>query len=196
MGRDKALIEWDDNVTLLDHMIRTLQLLSPALDEVLIVGDRPEYHGRGARVVADHYPETGTLGGIATALEASQNERTLIVACDMPLLSTALVRRMLIHPSDADVLVPSLAAERSDQGGRQTFETLHAIYGRACLGPIKERLAAGNLKVIGFFDAVEVEPLGEDWLRQTDPNLYSFMNVNDPGELEKAREIWTETMSN
>lgn len=195
MGRDKALIQWDANVTLLDRVIDALRQLPDVIAEVIIVGDRPDYHGHGARVVADHYPGAGALGGIATALEVATHERAFVVACDMPLLSEHVIRRLIEFPTSADVVVPALPAARSDQGGGQTYETLHAIYRRTCLDPIRRRLQAGDLKVTGFFDEVMVEGLDERWVREVDPTLESFTNVNSPEELERARDTWARMRS-
>jgi molybdopterin-guanine dinucleotide biosynthesis protein A len=185
MGADKAMLVLE-GMTLLE---RAIDVVRQVADDVVVVGDRPDYHQFGARVVADAYPDTGTLGGIATALRHAHHDRVLIVACDMPFLSLPLLRAMINEPTDFDVLVPVTPAERSHQGGKQTYETLHAIYARTCLEPIEQCLASGNLKVIGFFDEVRVRTLASEWIARYDPRLSSFMNANTPEELRKVQTM-------
>src|SRR5690606_911341 len=97
MGQDKALLDWN-GTPMLAHILARLRPLGELIAEVLIVGDRPQYHEFGAAVIADRYPGAGTLGGIATALEVARNDWVLILACDMPLISAALIREMLKLP--------------------------------------------------------------------------------------------------
>lgn len=179
MGRDKALLPFEGQ-----------PLLSLVLDRVrdfaddlfIVASDRPEYERFGVPVVADQYPDSGSLGGIYTAIAHARNDYCLVVACDMPFLNPSLLGAMLKRERSYDVLVPALAAERSDQGGRETLETLHAIYSKRCLAPIERRLQAGRYKIIGFFDDVRVERISESELRQYDPALLSFFNANTPEE--------------
>jgi molybdopterin-guanine dinucleotide biosynthesis protein A len=183
MGSDKALLRVGE-ATLLEHVVMLLRTLST---DVNIIGDRVAYHAYGVPVVSDAYPEAGALGGIATALRVAANERVLVVACDMPFLSMPLLSAMAAEPRDYDVLVPSLPADRSDQGGAETLEALHAIYAKRCLPAIERRIAAGQAKVVGFFDDVHVRRLGVNWLRTHDPELRSFTNVNNASDLDAAQ---------
>lgn len=182
MGSDKALLEFD-GLALLARAIRAVSAVS---NDVFVVGDRPAYHDFGVPVVADAFPDTGTLGGIATALRNATCDYVLVVACDMPLLNVNLLQSLADEPRDYDVLVPALAGERSRQGGRQTFETLHAIYAKSCLPFIEARLHQGEYKASGFFEDVTVKTVDEGWLRQVDPELRSFVNTNDRTELDRA----------
>jgi molybdopterin-guanine dinucleotide biosynthesis protein A len=54
---------------------------------------------------------------------------------------------------------------------------------------MEERLRAGRLKIVGFFDRVRVvEVLEADVRRVADPEIV-FMNVNTPDELARARAL-------
>jgi len=112
----------------------------------------------------------------------------LVVAADMPLLNPALLRWMIAQPRDYDVLVPRLA-DASRARNRLGVESLHAIYSRACLEPIRRQLDAGNPQVIGFFSEVRVHLVDPDTIAQFDPNGDSFRNVNTPDELELVRRL-------
>jgi len=185
MGADKALIRVGGQ-TMVERVAARLAVVS---DNIFLVGDRPEYHGLGLRVVADDYPDGGALGGIATAVRAALDERVLVVACDMPNLSPPLLTAMAEFDDDAQVLIPTTAGDRSDQGGALTWETTHAIYRRSCLPTFERRLLSGRRKIIDAVRELRWRSLPEDWLRAFDPNLESFGNVNTPEELAQLRAV-------
>ena len=187
MGTDKALLEFAGQ-PLLGRVVETLRRVS---DDVLIVGERAPYHQFAARVLPDAYPNAGTLGGIATALRNARRDHALVVACDMPLLSIDLLQAMAREPRDYDALVPITEGGRSSQGTTRTYETLHAVYTRGCLPAIERRLERRELQVIGFFGDVRVRELDPTWWSQFDPAGLSFLNTNDPSELERARAMST-----
>jgi molybdopterin-guanine dinucleotide biosynthesis protein A len=182
MGRPKALIEVEGS-TLVERTWNVLDRLRPLITEVFVVGVRPEYVDLGLHSVPDERPGSGPLGGIATALRHAAEERTLVVACDMPHLSTRLLDAMLLAAGDEDVLVPDSGAV-----GCLQLEPLHAIYRRSCLAAIDSCLARGVLKTTAFYHDVRVRRLDDEWVRRYDPELASFVNVNTPDELRAALE--------
>ena len=173
MGQDKAWIELDGEPLIK----RVADVLAQVADEVIVVANDPKYETLGLRVVHDRFPEGGALGGIATGVSAARHDRVLVAACDMPFLSVEVWRVLLDHRYEADVVIPKIGGE---------FETLHALYTKACVGPMERALAAGKMRVISFFDEVRVQPIEERELRVADPTLRSFTNVNTPEELATA----------
>jgi len=185
MGSDKALLEAGGS-TLLERAIRVLRLVS---DDVFIVGRRVGYGAFGVPAIPDRFSNAGVLGGIATALRHARHTRTVIVGCDMPLLSARLLRAIADADPDADAIVPIREQAHTRQGGQHTFETLHAVYHRRCIRPIERRLAIGDLRVFGFFEDVTVRYLDEAWLREIEPTLMSMVNANTPAEFQRALEM-------
>ena len=190
MGTDKALLPLVPGGPPLLRLV--LDRVAAVTDDVLVVASgRPGYDAFGVPVVPDRFPDGGTLGGIATAIGAADGANVLVVACDMPFLSTALLRWMAGRPRDYDVLVPRLPGE-SRQGSGFVYQTLHAIYGARCLLPIERRLAQGQRQVIGFFEEVRVQSFGLEEVRRFDPDLRSFFNANTPEAAAEARKLLTE----
>jgi molybdopterin-guanine dinucleotide biosynthesis protein A len=101
-------------------------------------------------------------------------------ACDMPFVSTALLRALLALAAEVDAVVPVI--------GEQP-EPLHAVYRPSCLPAIEAALAAGRKRLLAFFDAVRVRYVAEAELRRWDPELRSFLNVNWPDDLARARAL-------
>lgn len=187
MGEDKALLPLAPGGAPLLAVV--LERLGGIADDPFIVAtDRPAYGAFGVPVYADAYPEAGTLGGIATALRHAKHEHCLVVACDMPFINPGLLAWMAALPRTYDALVPRVPGE-SRQGSGVIWQTLHAIYGKGCLGPIERRLAVGERKVIGFFDEVRLTAIDLAQIARFDPDLRSFFNANTPGALAEARRL-------
>jgi molybdopterin-guanine dinucleotide biosynthesis protein A len=160
---------------------RVVDVVRAVTDDVLLVTNTPElYADLHLPMVADVFPDHGSLGGIYSGLWSAEGDAVFTVACDMPFLTPAVARLVIDRAHEADVVVPKVG----DQ-----FETLHACYGKACLHPMESRLRAGQLKIVGFFPDVRVLVVSEaDVARFRDPAV-AFMNVNTPEELARAREL-------
>ncbi|MBI2017000.1 MAG: molybdenum cofactor guanylyltransferase [Candidatus Rokubacteria bacterium] len=176
-GRPKALMELGGRRI----VERVLDAVAPAVDDLLLVTNTPDlYASLGLPMVADVYPDAGSLGGIYSGLKAAPGEAAFTVACDMPFLHPAVVRLVVARAGEADVVIPRV-------GGQ--LETLHACYAKSCLPHIEERILAGRLKIVGFFERVRVIEIAEaEVARHRDPAI-AFMNVNTPEELERARAL-------
>lgn len=179
-GQPKALLELGGRRII----ERVLDAIAPVVDDVLVVTNTPElYAFLGLPMVADVYPDHGSLGGIFSGLTAATGDAAFTVACDMPFLHRDVARLVVARAGEGDVVVPRVG---------QQMETMHAVYGKACLGPIEARLTAGRLKIVGFFDSVRVVEIDEaDVARHRAPDVV-FMNVNTPEELARARALAVE----
>ncbi|MFL6278511.1 MAG: molybdenum cofactor guanylyltransferase [Vicinamibacterales bacterium] len=152
---------------------RQLDTLREITREIFVVGrDDAAWTSRGLRVIPDEIPDAGPLGGIYTAIMRSPCERTLVVACDMPFLSGALLRE-LAAVADADLVIPRHA------GG---YEPLCAIYSRACAGDIRNRLARGMNEASRLPAGMRVTEFDVD-------DETFFVNVNTPHDYERAKGI-------
>jgi molybdenum cofactor guanylyltransferase len=179
MGRDKALLRLGSR-TLLEIVAERTRSVAGEL--FIVASNGARYAELGFRVVPDLVPDSGSLGGIYSALRATVYEQCLVVGCDMPFLNDRLLTFMVNQPRDYDALVPILAGERSDQGHGVTYETLHAIYSRSALPVIERRLAARQFKIADLLPELRVRELDESTVRRFDPELRSFFNANSPDD--------------
>jgi molybdopterin-guanine dinucleotide biosynthesis protein A len=140
-----------------------------------------EYAWLGLPVFADLIPDKGPLGGLYTAIASTHGQHTLAVSCDQPFLNTELLRYLVDLRAGFDVVVP-LAPDGYPQ-------SMHAVYGKACLSPIRSRLDADRLKVIGFFPDVRVREIPAGEIAHLDPQRNSFVNVNTPEDLAEAERL-------
>ncbi len=184
MGTNKALLRaYPAGPTMMEIVVSRLS--DAGFAPHLLVTNTPDLFAfLNIPTAPDDIPGAGSLGGIYTALNHLAYDHTLIVACDMPLLNPPLLRYMASLPLRGDALVPHWTGP----DGTQRVETLHAIYSRRCLEPIRRRIAAGRLKVQSLLEDVSVRYLDEEELRRYDPALNSFRNVNTPQEWEQLRD--------
>ncbi|MDE3017405.1 MAG: molybdenum cofactor guanylyltransferase [Nitrospirota bacterium] len=180
MGRDKRFLELGGR-TLLE---RSLSVLDSLFAEVIVsvAEPLPELRELRARVVTDIIPDCATLGGLYTGLFSSSYPRVFAAACDMPFLAVPLIQRMIDLGRDADVVMVRLA---------NGLQPMHAIYSKACLPHLEQMLRVKNLRVQELLSAsgLSVKILSEDDVRDADPQLLSFLNVNQPADLEFARKL-------
>lgn len=175
-GGNKATLQVGDR-RIVD---RQLTLLRQVADPVFIVSGRSDdFAGLDLDVVPDLIPNAGALGGIYSAVMQSPQERTVVVACDMPFLALPLLRE-LTRATVADVVLP-----RSRRG----LEPLCACWSRACAVPLRRRIAAGLLTAADAMDDLRVEEIGPERLASCDPHDLLFVNVNTPQEYERAVEL-------
>lgn len=177
-GSPKALLPFGGRA-LIEHIAETLQSVLP---DCLVVTNTPElYASLGLPMVGDVFPEGGALGGIYSGLRAVPGDAALCVACDMPFLSGPLVAYLTGRAGEADVVIPEAAGE---------LQTLHAVYGKACLPAMERRLRAGQLKIVGFFDDVQVLRVPAHAIQRFADPAVAFMNLNTPEDLARARALW------
>ena len=176
-GQPKALMELGGR-RIID---RVADVVREVADDVLIVTNTPDlYASLELPMVPDAFPDHGSLGGIYSGLRAAAGDAAFTVACDMPFLTPEVARLVTARAQEADVVVPRVGEQ---------YETLHACYAKSCLAPIEARLRAGQLKIVGFYDDVQVLAIEASEVARFRAPEIVFMNVNTPEELEAARHL-------
>jgi molybdopterin-guanine dinucleotide biosynthesis protein A len=172
MGTDKALLPWSGS-TLLDHALARLRAVTP--DVRILSGSQPRYRERGVPLVLDGVPDAGPLGGLDAALAAAAGRPVLLLAVDLPFVTTAVLERLLEGLEGWDAAVPVLH-------GRP--EPLCAVYGPACREAVRDRLQAGERRMTAFFEDVRIHALTEQALEGLGDIVSLFRNLNSPEDLE------------
>jgi len=123
--------------------------------------------------------------GIATALRAAKSPWNLILACDLPYLTSEWLDWLLsraVH-SAAQIVMP-----RTSRG----LEPLAAVYRRECAASIVAALERGIRKVTDAMAEFQTECLLESDWSELDPDGRVLRNMNAPADYEEARQ-WFET---
>lgn len=177
-GRNKTLLKLGHQ-TILQRIIGTLQ---PVFENLLLVTRQPHlYQDYPVQVVTDIYPARSSLTGIHAGLVHATTDYSFVTACDAPFLKPALIARLLaaVEP-DTDLVVPQL---------KQHYEPLCAIYKRTCIPWMEEQLTRQDFQIFRFFEKVKVKLLTLEEVREVDPQLHSFFNINTPESLALAESL-------
>jgi len=180
---DKAFLEFPSGNENKKPLIEiTFNKFRDIFDEIIIVTNSPEkYQHFGYKLVKDIFPNKGSLGGIYSGLENSSNEYNFITACDMPFLNIDLIKLMKTFPRNYDILIP-----KTDSG----YETMHAIYSKKCLKSIERNIKLNKLKILGFFEGMNVQEINEESLKKVDKNFsHSFFNINTKEDYQEAVNV-------
>lgn len=178
MGVNKALLKISAQETLIARVVNNLLPLS---DDIVIVSNTPEYFADlGVRQTKDVYSGSGPLAGLHAGLKVAQNPWSLAVGCDMPLVDHRLVRFMVLLSQGHDAVVPRVRGE---------LEPLHALYSKACIPAIEQRMEVGQRRVISFLPDVRVRYVEPREIAIFDPEGFSFFNANTPEEWHQLLEL-------
>ncbi len=186
-GVPKAL-EPVGGVRIGDRAIRAIRAASDFV--VLVANDAETFSSLNLPTRPDVRPGLGALGGILTAVTWAEEEGcsgALLAACDMPFLSTELLKLLSAEAGADDVVVP-------ESDSRRGVEPLCAFYGTMCREAIETALERGDRHVVSFFDDVRVRKIPRQVVASYgDPQLL-FLNVNTPEDRERA-EAAAQTMN-
>ena len=183
LGRPKALVA----IGGVPVLLRVVGAAAAVVDDVVVVS-RGTLAGRivrilpaGVRFARDslriHTPLVGLLAGATS----SWAPHVGALACDLPFVEPRLLRRLFAEANGQDATIPRWPDGR--------IEPLLAVYRRAALlAAARASLHAGERSVhemIVRIPDVRFVPVAS--LRSADPSLRSFMNVNTPADLVRAR---------
>jgi len=177
LGAAKALLRFGDE-TFLERAVSAVRPLCRQIIVVSAPGSSPPELD-GCVMVEDKKPGLGPLGGLVTGLAISDDEWHLTLACDLPLVRPEMLKLIVAEASGADAVVPRAS-------GR--LQPLLAAYSRACLSPARVATDSGRRAMRAMLDLVRVKIIEEARLREVDPELISFTNVNTWDEYQELSQ--------
>lgn len=172
MGQDKLLLRFGTG-TVLETIASTLK---PLVARIRLVGRDPQPGLPPSQ--PDLLPGLGPLSGIHAALATAESELVLVVACDLPFVTTGFLLGLLDALSpDADAVVPS-------PGGEPV--AVCALYRIRCLGALESRIQRGELAARDFAKSLEARFLDDREISALDPPGRCLVNLNTPEDYERA----------
>ncbi|HZP44911.1 MAG TPA: molybdenum cofactor guanylyltransferase [Candidatus Binataceae bacterium] len=186
MGQPKATLPFG-KTTVLERIVDEL---ADAFDEVIIVAAPAavEPYSLDAAlakspsrvvVVRDTLPFPGPLPALIAGLRRSRHEAVFACSCDLPLLRAATARAIVDALGDHDAAVPIVDRQR---------QPLCAAYARKALGRL-ETAAAQEARLTVIVARLATRWLPETEMRQIEPDLPSFVNINTPADYARALQI-------
>lgn len=174
MGSDKALLRLPDGQRLWERQLDVLRALEPA--ELFISGPARDGFPKDVPLLVDEVPGCGPLGGIAAALRTVSSPRVVVLAIDLPQMTSGFLRNL---SGVADTSAGKGIVSQTTDG---FFEPLAAIYPQAAWLEANQRLRSGELSLQLFVRSLvkqslmTIHPLAE-----ADSGL--FANWNRPEDL-------------
>ncbi|XCF05329.1 molybdenum cofactor guanylyltransferase [Tamlana crocina] len=101
MGTDKGLLLYNGK-PFVQHSIGALL---PLVSEIIIVSDHPEYDQFGFKRIEDDVKSAGPVSGIYSGLKVSTTPYSLILSCDIPLITTKILNKLIEHTDDKSAIV-------------------------------------------------------------------------------------------
>ncbi|HEY1770866.1 MAG TPA: molybdenum cofactor guanylyltransferase [Chthoniobacterales bacterium] len=165
MGRDKAFLEIDGE-PLWRRQLATLRALLPV---ELMIAASPRAEWNGCDVIADEIPNAGPLGGLAAALRKCASPHLVVLAIDLPRLTTRFLKTLLADCDDRRGVVPRNADH---------FEPLAAIYPRSCAELARAALHRPDFSMQNFVRAaIEQNLLVSRQLAGDEAALFKNLNT-------------------
>ena len=161
-------------------LTRQLEALRPCVDRIFIVGGvKPapeEWLGDTAvQGVADRVAERGPLGGLDAALAAAGDDAVLLLACDLPYVTTALLSHLIRVCDGADAAVP-----RTERG----YHPLCAVYAQSCAAAVRHRLEHSTLRMRDLLDDLRVRTVEIEELTRYGAPDRLLANINTHADLD------------
>lgn len=172
MGTDKSQLLVDGQ-SFVERIADTLLKLT---DSVTIVGPTaiPPLPN-----VPDVYAQWGALGGLHAALNACRREWTIVVACDLPFVTSELFLHLAGARLDHDAVVPF------QPDGRP--QPLAALYRKhPCLERATELIETGRRRPLDLLEAVNTRWVAFDEIKNLDQAEKFFVNINTPEDYDEA----------
>lgn len=158
---------------------RIYQKLSSVVDEIIIVTNEPgEFSKMDGMIVSDINPSRCALAGVHAGIYYATYDKVFISACDTPFIRKDIVEYILSFADGKnDVVIPE------GEGG---LEALLAVYSKACLPLIEKNLKNNVFMIKKFYAKNRVKIIPLEKLKELDPLMDSFFNINTPEDIAKA----------
>ncbi|MBK9161240.1 MAG: molybdenum cofactor guanylyltransferase [Nitrosomonadales bacterium] len=174
MGQDKAALVLD-GATLLERVTDTMRGLFPGV----LVSVRQPRAEVALPQVCDAEADGGPLAGLVAGLAEVDTPWMFVLACDMPFIQPAIVARMAELRGEHQAVVPRV-------GGHP--QPLAAFYAVRALETMRARLAGEDRSLRGVLRELDVRYVEEAELREWDPQLRGFFDLDTPQDYQAAQK--------
>lgn len=168
MEMEKGLVLYR-NKPFIEHII---QAVLPISSNIHLITNTNDYDYLVYKKIKDIVVDKGPLGGIYTVLVSSGTEMNLILSCDIPLISTEILKELIEkHNANFDVTV-------FEDDNR--IHPLIGIYSKKIIPFIKKAIDKNELKMTHFILKTKHQLIAVDKAKKQ-----QFVNVNSIVELNE-----------
>jgi molybdopterin-guanine dinucleotide biosynthesis protein A len=172
MGREKAIAEWRGR-QLWEWQLEKLRALQPEKILLSARSDRP-WRPTNVELVLDAAPSCGPLSGLAAALARTETEHMLVLAIDMPFMTTRHLESLCTFAAAQAGVLPMI----DDRA-----EPLAALYPAEARTDFERALGGANYSLQPL--VCELAARGKLRIVQiSEGDRARYKSVNVPGDLE------------
>jgi molybdopterin-guanine dinucleotide biosynthesis protein A len=173
MGTDKSQLLFERQ-TFTERIADTLRKVT---DSVTVVGRT--LSDSSLPSVPDVYPQWGALGGLHAALTAATREWAIVVACDLPFVTSELFSHLATLRLDHDAVVPI-----QPDGRPQPLAAFYRV--EPCRRRATELIEMGQRRPLDLLETVKTRWVAFDEIRNLDQSERFFVNINTPSDYDEA----------
>ncbi len=193
MGRPKPTLRFG-NSTILERLIaefrdfdEMLVMAAPAEFEAFPIEDLLGTAPSSVRLLRDCNPYEGAASALAQALTSMANDVAFVCSCDLPLLQSGLARALYGMLNGYEAVIPII---------NNKAQPLCAVYRRSATTTLELHLASAERRLTQITSDLRAYRPRESELRQIEPDLSSFVNINTPEDYMLAKSLLLLTRPN
>jgi molybdopterin-guanine dinucleotide biosynthesis protein A len=141
------------------------------------------YQFLGLPTVPDLYPGCGPLAGLHATMLRTDRPWILLLACDLPRVSTEMLRNIILRAPGVDAVIPATSDGR--------LHPVCAIYNRVCLPAIEKGLRTGDNRLIRLLEepGLQIRQLAASEGHFSDSDLLDLNTCEDLDEFRRLSKF-------
>ncbi|RUM47803.1 MAG: molybdenum cofactor guanylyltransferase [Hydrogenothermus sp.] len=185
MGKDKAFLDFKGK-PFLRHILEKLSEISDNI-VVIVNKDFSNYSGiiegfPQVSLVKDLFPYEGPLNGVISAKNYVKHEKVLISTCDIPVISTELIKYLAGKIEGYDMVLPIVNEKR------QPFNT---VYKKNSLEIAENIFKNGNRSLMKWIDNLKKVVINENEIKNFKNAIYMYQSINTPEDYKNFLKTFT-----
>jgi molybdopterin-guanine dinucleotide biosynthesis protein A len=185
-GQNKGLIDLAGKPLVLHVVDRVSKVVDETVVAVSSSVQKETFESlldRRANVVVDKHEAQSPLVGALAGFESAEGEYSLLLPCDTPFISIQIAQSLLDICVNRGAVIPKWSNEY--------IEPLQAAYHtKSALTATKKAWEQGKLDLRSMIARLKgVRYVSTMVLRQMDPKLLTFFNINTPEDLKRAEPL-------
>jgi molybdopterin-guanine dinucleotide biosynthesis protein A len=174
-GQDKGRLVVEGRTII----VRQVEILQRVASQLLIVAPgTARFADLPVTVVSDRRPGLGAIGGIDAALHATPLDQVIVIACDLPFLTSDLLGHLAVLSAGHDG-----AWVRTDRG----VEPLIACYRTAARARVAAYIESGGRKASNLGDVLDMAVLTSPDLERFGAPSRLLANINTPDDYARVQ---------
>lgn len=173
MGTDKGFLLLNEK----PFVQYSIDALKPLVSEIIIVSDNSNYDNFKYKRICDTQKNAGPVSGILSGLEASSTAYNIILSCDIPLINTKILKKLIDN-----IDIHSEIVQIESQGKTMP---LIALYKKSIKNKFCKFLQNDERRLRNVVSACKTKNIVLDKTQHL-----ATMNVNTPNELKIIKDAY------